>query len=184
MEKNTTRTKKRLLLIFIMCILTVVFFRSFVFTDYEVEGESMMPTLQDGNLLLVNKVGARFGDLKRFDIVVFQGVSDNYVKRIIGLPGDYLEYIDDTLYINEKKVEEPFLSTYKLKLVGGKLTGDFSLEEITGESVVPKDSYFVIGDNRLGSWDSRHYGFIKKDQIVGKVNLRYWPPGDWYIDFD
>jgi signal peptidase I len=184
MEQKTTGTKKHLLIIIILGILTVVFLRSLVFTNYEVEGESMMPTLQDANLLFVNKIGARFGDLERFDIIVFKGNTDDYVKRIIGLPGDRLEYKDDTLYINGKKVNETFLSSYKLKLVGGNLTGDFTLEEVTGETVIPEDSYFVLGDNRLGSWDSRHFGFVSKKQIVGKVNIRYWPLGDWYMDFD
>ncbi|MFC4322306.1 signal peptidase I [Litchfieldia salsa] len=184
MKQSATGTKKRLLLIIILGIFTVVFLQSCAFTKYEVEGESMMPTLQDGNLLIVNKLGVRFGDVERFDIIVFQGNTDDYVKRIIGLPGDELEYKDDTLYINGKDINEPFLNSYKLKLVGGNLTGDFTLEEVTGETIVPEESYFVLGDNRLGSWDSRHFGLIKKNQIVGKVDIRYWPAGDWYFDFD
>ncbi|QOR67471.1 signal peptidase I [Cytobacillus suaedae] len=157
-------------------IILFIFLRTFLITNYVVEGESMMPTLQNGNLLMVNKVSLHIGDLQRFDIVVFKAeLKEHYVKRVIGLPGDKVEYIDDILYINGLQVDEPFLSPYKNNLIDGKLTGDFSLEEITGKTQVPPGHVFVIGDNRLGSWDSRHYGFIKIEQIVGKVNIRYWP---------
>lgn len=165
-------------------IILFVFLRTFLLSNYIVEGESMMPTLQNGNLLMVNKVSLHIGDIQRFDIVVFRTESEeHYVKRVIGLPGDKVEYIDDVLYINDFQVDEPFLSPHKTKLIGGNLTGDFSLEEITGQKHVPPGHIFVIGDNRLGSWDSRHYGFIKIDQIVGVVNLRYWPVNVMDIKF-
>jgi signal peptidase I len=157
-------------------IIMFVFLRTFLLSNYVVEGESMMPTLQNGNLLMVNKISLHIGYLEHFDIIVFKNdAKEHYVKRVIGLPGDRLEYIDDVLYINDIPVDEPYLSPYKEKIIGGKLTGDFTLEQITGLKQVPPGHVFVIGDNRLGSWDSRHYGFIKIDQIVGEVNLRYWP---------
>lgn len=157
-------------------IILFVFLRTFLFSNYVVEGKSMMPTLQNGNLLMVNKLGFNMGHIQRFDIVVFHSdKNENYVKRVIGLPGDKLEYIDDILYINEIAIEEPFLAPYKNKVMGGNLTGDFTLEEITGHKVVPPGNIFVIGDNRLGSWDSRHFGLINIEQVVGEVNLRYWP---------
>ncbi|WP_078548290.1 signal peptidase I [Litchfieldia alkalitelluris] len=183
MTENATKKKKSLLFIAFIGILTVVFLRAYVFTNYEVEGESMMPTLQDGNFLLVNKLEARIGGLERFDIIVFKGQSDNYVKRIIGVPGDVLEYRDDTLYINGVQMDEPFLKPYKQRLIGGNLTGDFTLVEITGQQTVPNNALFVLGDNRLGSWDSRHFGLVDLDQVVGKVSVRYWPAGQWVVDF-
>ncbi|MBJ8206551.1 signal peptidase I, partial [Bacillus cereus] len=77
-----------------------VFFRTFFFSTYVVEGKSMMPTLQDGNMLVVNKVSYQVGDLNRFDVVVFHAnKKEDYVKRIIGLPGDHIEYKQDKLYI-------------------------------------------------------------------------------------
>ncbi|MDX8364578.1 signal peptidase I [Cytobacillus sp. IB215665] len=165
-------------------IIIFAFFRTFFFTNYVVEGESMMPTLQDGNMLMVNKIGYRLGDLEHFDVVVFHSDSeDDYVKRVIGLPGDKIEYKQDVLYINDKPVQEPYLLPFKERLVEGKLTGDFTLQEITGEAIVPEDSVFVIGDNRRKSWDGRHFGFIKRDQVVGKVNLRYWPMDEFDITF-
>lgn len=132
----------------------------------------MMPTLRDGNLLIVNK----FGGIQRFDIIVFHAnKQEDYVKRVIGLPGDRIAYKNDVLYVNGKPVKEPYLKSHKRKLIDGKLTGDFTLEEVTGKKTVPKGCVFVLGDNRLSSWDSRHFGFVKMNQIVGKVNARYWP---------
>jgi signal peptidase I len=146
--------------------------RFLFFTNYVVEGESMMPTLREGNWLIVNK----YGSVQRFDIIVFHAnQQEDYVKRVIGLPGDRIMYKNDVLYINGRPVKEPYLNRYKRKLIDGKLTGDFTLEEITGEKQVPKGYVFVLGDNRLSSWDSRHFGFVKMSRIVGKVNVRYWP---------
>lgn len=82
-------------------VLLAVFFRTFFFSTYVVEGKSMMPTLQDGNMLVVNKVSYHVGDLNRFDVVVFHAnKKEDYVKRIIGLPGDHIEYKHDKLYVN------------------------------------------------------------------------------------
>lgn len=155
-------------------------FRFLLFTNYVVEGESMMPTLQQGNLLIVNK----WEDIHRFDIIVFHAnAREHYVKRVIGLPGDRIVYKNDVLYVNGKPMEEPYLKPYKRKLIDGKLTGDFTLEELTGKKTVPKGVVFVLGDNRLNSWDSRHFGFVKMSRIVGKVNVRYWPVREFATRF-
>lgn len=165
-------------------LLLAVFFRTFFFSTYAVEGKSMMPTLQDGNMLVVNKISYQVGELNRFDVVVFHAnEKEDYVKRIIGLPGDHIEYKDDKLYINGQFVDEPYLETYKEEIEGRKLTGDFTLEEVTNEMVVPEGSIFVMGDNRLGSWDSRHFGFVDIDRVVGKVDLRYWPIREMQTNF-
>jgi signal peptidase I len=157
-------------------LLIVFVIRLFFVTNYIVEGESMMPTFQDGNMLVVNKLSDQIKELKHFDIVVFHAEkNEDYIKRVIGLPGDAIEYKNDILYINGKPVKEPYLEPYKSKLIDGKLTGDFTLEEVTGQKTVPKGHIFVLGDNRLSSKDSRHFGFVKIEQVVGKVNLRYWP---------
>lgn len=135
---------------FAIGIIIFAFIRTFFFSNYIVEGESMMPTLQDGNKLVVNKLGYQVGELNRFDVIVFHAnAKEDFVKRIIGLPGDKIEYRNDTLYINGHKYEEPFLDNYKRKSPGLKLTGDFSLKEITGEDIVPEGKLFVLGDNRL-----------------------------------
>jgi signal peptidase I len=174
-ESKVKRKKIKLLQLTGLMIVIILLVRPFFFSNYVVEGESMMPTLKDGDHLFVNKFELFFGQLKRFDIVVFKGKTDDYVKRVIGLPGDKVEYNDDVLYINNHMVEESFLNPYKQRLIGGNLTGDFNLEEITGELVVPEGFIFVVGDNRLGSWDSRHYGFIRIKNVVGTVDVKYWP---------
>lgn len=157
-------------------IIIFIIIRAFLFSNYVVEGESMLPTLQDGNKLIVNKLGYKITDFKHFDVIVFHAnEKEDYVKRVIGVPGDKVEYRDDQLYINGKKYSEPFLESYQNQGSSGRLTGNFTLEELTGEKIVPKGKLFVLGDNRLGSWDSRHFGFISIDEVVGKVNLRYWP---------
>ena len=157
-------------------IILTVCFRIFFFSTYVVEGKSMMPTLEDGNMIVINKVGYQVGELHRFDVVVFHAnEKEDYVKRIIGLPGDTIEYIRDRLYINGKLMKEPYLDRFKAEMIGGRLTDDFTLEEVTGKMKVPKDSVFLLGDNRLRSWDSRYFGFVKIEKIVGKVDLRYWP---------
>lgn len=169
---------------FAIGIIIFAFIRTFFFSNYVVEGESMMPTLQDGNKLVVNKIGYQIGELHRFDVIVFHAnKEEDYVKRIIGLPGDKLEYREDQLYVNGKKYKEPYLDKYREQAFGGRLTGDFTLSELTGTETVPKDSLFVLGDNRLGSRDSREFGFISIDQVVGKVNLRYWPVNKMAVSF-
>jgi signal peptidase I len=161
---------------FAIGIIIFAFIRTFFFSNYVVEGESMMPTLQDGNKLVVNKIGYQIGELNRFDVIVFHAnQEEDYVKRIIGLPGDHVEYRDDVLYINGKKYEESYLDKYREEAFGGRLTGEFTLLELTGEETVPEGHIFVLGDNRLGSRDSRDFGFVSIDQVVGKVDLRYWP---------
>ncbi|PLR78894.1 signal peptidase I [Bacillus sp. V3-13] len=169
---------------FAIGIVIFAFIRTFFFSNYIVEGESMMPTLGDGNKLVVNKIGYQIGDLERFDVIVFHAnEQEDYVKRIIGLPGDEIEYRDDQLLINGKKIEEPYLDRYRMEIPGEKLTGDFTLREITGEETVPEGKLFVLGDNRRGSWDSRQFGFIDADQVVGEVNLRYWPLDEMDVSF-
>jgi signal peptidase I len=169
---------------FAIGIIIFAFIRTFFFSNYVVEGESMMPTLQDGNKLVVNKIGYQIGELHPFDVIVFHAnKEEDYVKRIIGLPGDKIEYRDDILYINGKKHEEPYLDKYRKEAFGGRLTGDFTLYELTGSETVPEGKLFVLGDNRLGSRDSREFGFISIDEVVGKVNLRYWPVDQVAISF-
>jgi signal peptidase I len=169
---------------FALGMIIFVFIRIFFFSNYVVEGESMLPTLEEGNKVVVNKLGYDTSDLERFDVIVFHAnEKEDFVKRVIGLPGDKIEYREDRLFVNDEKVYEPFLTQYREKSLGGYLTGDFTLEDLTGVERVPEGKLFVLGDNRLGSWDSRQFGFINFDQVVGKVNLRYWPLEEVDISF-
>jgi len=184
LKETLKREGKEWLKAFAIGIIIFIIIRAFFFSNYEVDGESMMPTLENENKLVVNKIEYKISDIHRFDVIVFHAnEEEDYVKRVIGIPGDKVEYKDDHLYINGKKYDEPFLDSYRSQVAAGRLTGDFTLEEITGKKKVPEDSLFVLGDNRLGSWDSRHFGFISIDQVVGKVSLRYWPLHDLQMHF-
>lgn len=161
----------------IIAFLLAALIRFVLFTPIVVDGESMMPTLESGERMIVNKIDYKLSDIQRFDIIVFHAPEKkDYIKRIIGLPGDTLEYRNDQLYINGKKLTEPYLDKYKSRIVdGGTLTEDFSLEDYTGKKVIPKGYYFVMGDNRRNSKDSRHIGVVAKSEIVGKASIVFWP---------
>ena len=155
--------------IYVIIILIIILLKIYVISPIRVNGTSMDPTLENGDIMILNKIGYRITKIKRFDIVVIkyteQGKKDLLIKRIIGLPGDEIKYVNNTLYVNGKIVEENFDKSY---------TYDFSLNEL-GSNKVPKDSYFVLGDNREVSKDSRSIGFIDKKDIVGKSSLTLFP---------
>jgi signal peptidase I len=155
--------------------IVLLLLRQFVFTPVIVKGHSMDPTLADGERVIALKNT----DIRRFDIVTFpapDAPDKNYIKRVIGLPGDTIEYKEDVLYINGKKVSEPYLDEFKKELApGAVLTEDFTLKEVTGAEKVPKGEYFVMGDNRQNSKDGRIIGFIKDKDILGDVKFVLWP---------
>ncbi len=179
MKANTKREGLEWLKALGIGVILFVVIRTFLFSNYVVSGESMMPTLQDGNKLVVNKIGYEMGSLDRFDVIVFHAnKKEDYVKRVIGLPGDTVKYSNDVLYVNGKAQKEPYLKKYKDQLPDGeKLTGDFPA------TTVPKGKIFVLGDNRRVSMDSRYFGFVDEDTIVGNVDLRYWPLKEWDTKF-
>ena len=123
----------------------------------------MYPTLNDKDIMILNKIGYEVDGLERFDIVVIKYHDKYLIKRVIGLPGDNIKYKDNKLYINDEYVEEPFLED-------DVVTWDF---EMVG--TVPEDSYFVMGDNRVVSMDSRDLGTFKKSRIIGKTNFTVYP---------
>ncbi|MGE6378738.1 signal peptidase I [Peribacillus muralis] len=161
----------------LIAVILAFLIRTYIFAPIVVDGESMMPTLQDHERIVLTKFGTNIDSIDRFDIVVFHATVDkDYIKRVIGLPGDHIEYKDDTLYINGKAYEEPYLDQYKKQMAGGMpLTESFKLEDITGGMTVPDDQLFLMGDNRQNSLDSREIGTISVEEIVGKANLVYWP---------
>ena len=166
----------------ILGIILFLFVRAFLFSSYEVDGNSMETTLANGDKLIVNKVGYEFGSISRFDILVFHAENENdYVKRVIGLPGEKIEYRNDQLYVDGKAIEEPFLDNGS-GILGQKGTEDFTLSQYTGVERVPDGQLFVMGDNRLNSLDSRHFGYVPVKNVIGKVNVRYWPVEKFYIE--
>lgn len=159
----------------------VSFIRSFVATNYEVIGKSMMPTLHDQDKVVISKLSS----IRRMDIVIFHSKEkEDYVKRVIGLPGDTISYENDELFINDQKVEEPFLSSYAAyENLEENFTEDFELQELTGSMTVPPGKLFVLGDNRISSLDSRYFHFIDKKDVIGEVKLIYWPISHATVNF-
>lgn len=153
------------------------FIRYFLFTPIVVDGDSMMPTLENGDRMVVNKFSYKIGEPERFDIVVFHAPEQkDYIKRIIGVPGDFVEYKDDQLYINGQPIEEPYLDAYKAQINEGSLTYDFSLKDIDPTlDVIPEGYVFVMGDNRQYSKDSRHIGIVPQEEIIGNTSIIFWP---------
>ncbi|GAF40772.1 signal peptidase I [Agrilactobacillus composti DSM 18527 = JCM 14202] len=165
-----------------MVILLLVFFgigrllMTQVLAKHMVEGPSMAPTFESGDRVMA----LRHGTIKRGDIVILKAPDEPgffYIKRVIGLPGDNVASKNDTMYINGKKLKEPYLNAYKNKLPTGTLfTNDFTYQGLFNKGDhIPKNQYFVMGDNRSVSKDSRMIGTIKRADIVGIVKFRYWP---------
>lgn len=149
--------------------------RTFLFAPVSVEGDSMNPTLIHEDRLVLNKVSAT----DRFDIIVFPSPEDStvqFIKRVIGVEGDTIEYRDQILYVNGEEINEPYvdLSGESEGLVE-VYNGDFSLESLQGVERVPEGHYFVLGDNRVNSKDSRSFGFINEESVTGSTRLRIWP---------
>ena len=146
---------------YILIIIAVLIIRTFIVTPAIVDGASMDYTLEDGQLVFINKFVYNVKDVERFDIVVLNNEEDNdrIIKRIIGLPNEKIEYNNNQLYINGKLVEQ-----------------NYEVEQTEDFTVVTKENeYFVLGDNRNVSKDSRMLGNFNKKDIVGRVNFRILP---------
>lgn len=148
----------------------------FVASPHQVNGQSMVPNFQSGEYVLSDKVSYKFGNPKRGDIVVFhapeaancpKGTGCDFIKRVMGLPGESLEVHDNHIWVNGQQVDEPYIPKEFETLAGNATKGK--------TIVLGPDEYFVSGDNRPYSSDSRAWGPITKDDIVGKAVFRYWP---------
>ena len=151
-----------------------------------VDGISMRPTLDDGEFVLINRMAYKFGDFHRGDIIVFRpplyppqgfwrqllglpNISDNYedyIKRVVGLPGDQVRIAQGVVYINGIELKEPYIA---------------APPNYPGEWTVPAGNVFVLGDNRNNSSDSHAWGFLPEENVLGKAVLVYWPFQDWMI---
>ena len=165
--------------IYLLCVLGAVWLViTVVGQRTEVEGASMENTLHNGDNLIVDKLSYRFHDPERFDIIVFPfQFQDNtyYIKRIIGLPGETVQIMDDgSIYINGEKLEE----NYGMEVIKPETIGRAAEPIELGD-----DEYFVMGDNRNNSSDSRTdmVGNIKRENIIGKAWLRIWPVSDFGV---
>ena len=154
-------------------ILSVILFAAIntVSARIRVDGSSMEPTLHSGEFVIVNKLSYKFSEPMIGDVIVFHFPRDpeqEYIKRVIGLPGERVEIRDGDVYVNDRPIEEDYIAA------------DPAYDII---SEVPEDSLFVLGDNRNNSSDSHNWGPVPLDFVVGKAVLVYWPPTEWgFID--
>lgn len=179
--------------LFLLVLAAFIILRVYFLTPVSVKGHSMDPTLNDGQKLLTLKTQ----EVDRFDIITLKepdDLSKLAVKRVIGLPGETVEMHDDQLTIDGKNVPEPYLEEYLTLFAAENLAKvyeynpDFQAiaENATNFTddftfTVPEDEYFVLGDNRLVSKDSRYFGFVKDSYVQGKVIWRYWPINEMKI---
>jgi signal peptidase I len=169
MKKTTMRELWDYVKLIIFVVVFVLLLNNFIIINAKIPSPSMEKTIMKGDQLFGNRLAYRFGDPKRLDIIIFKFPDDEsqlFIKRVIGLPGDKIDIVDGKIYINDGKtaLEENYLPE--------------EMEDGTwGPYTVPEDSYFVLGDNRNDSRDSRYWQntFVYKDQILGKAGLRYFP---------
>lgn len=134
-----------------------------------VDGFSMIPTLEDGEFVLVSKVNYRFGNVERGDIIVFHFPMDpeqELIKRVMGLPGDTIHVQNGQVSVNGQVLSEPYIA---------------AAPAYSGEWTVPEGQLFVLGDNRNDSSDSHSWGYLPLEKVVGKAIVIYWPPPFWKV---
>lgn len=150
-----------------IALVLALLIRQFLYTPVMVSGESMEPTFEHANRIVISKIHT----IDRSDMIVFKSPysEEDFIKRVIGLPGDIVTMKDDHLYINGIEYEEDYVAANKENIVDGEsLTEDFEVE-------VPAGHYYVLGDNRRNSTDSRAIGFIDEASVIGKVSFRFYP---------
>ena len=151
-----------------LIIIAVFVIRIFIFDPVKVDGPSMDNTLTNGDIVIINKIGYKKGEIKRYDIVVAEYDHKRIIKRVIGLPNEVIEVKDNKVYADGKELDNSFASTK---------TDDFNMADDIGLVKIPGDSYLLMGDHRDVSYDSRYrdVGTFKKEKIVGKAVFRVWP---------
>ena len=160
----------REVLITVVLALVIFFLARATIQTYEVFQTSMLPNFVPGERVVVNKAVYWFGDPKRGDVVILKapsGVEENWIKRIIGLPGDTVEIIKGEVYVSDVKLDEPYI----------KRNFSYSMAKET----IPPDSYFFLGDNRDVSNDSSRGWLMPRKNLIGKAWLISWPPSDWGV---
>jgi signal peptidase I len=165
-DKPKKSTLREVMESLVIAVILALLIRTFILQPFYIPSGSMEPTLMIQDHIIVNKIGYRFWEPQRGDIVVFRFPRDpskDFVKRLIGLPGEKVEIRNSQLYINGQLVPEKYLPSD---------IGDFGSFKPT---VIPANSYFMMGDNRNNSDDSRNWGVLPRENVIGKAMLTYWP---------
>lgn len=159
-------------IILVLSGFVVVYF--FLFKPFQVKGESMFPNFHDNEYLITNLIGLRFNEPKLGDVIVFKAPTDpekDFIKRVIGVSGDTVSLQDGKVYLNNNLLDESKYLKSSVITAGGSFLSD-------GESVtVPQGQFFVLGDNRCCSSDSREWGFVPRKNFIGDSIFIYWPIG-------
>ena len=156
-------------IVVILAIMVMIYL--FIMSPQEISGASMEPNFHNGEYILTNKIIYKFKEPIRGDVIIFKSPKDktvDYIKRIIGLPGDTVRLENNSYYVNDVKIEEPYEPS-DMPIYGGSFLAEGD------EIIVPEGQYFVSGDNRPHSSDSREFGPIAKEDFIGKALFRYWP---------
>jgi signal peptidase I len=159
------------LLVFAAIVMVIYFF---IAQPHKVSGSSMFPNFKGGDYIITSKISYRLGTAQRGQIIVFKNPKDesqDFIKRIIGLPGESVKVENGRVYVNDQLLSEPYVDSQVL-------TGPGAFMHEGEEVEVPADHFVVMGDNRIASSDSREWGFIHKDEIIGLAFFRYWPQNE------
>lgn len=170
---TVTRTSKVLREVLETVALTVIIFLAvrLAVQNFKVSGDSMFPTVHDGSLVLVNKVDYLFHSPQRGDVIVFRfprSPSEDFIKRVIGVPGDRVRVTGRKVYVNHHALREPYIPKSQRPIYTYPASG-------TRSKKIPKNEYFVLGDNRNNSYDSHIWGYVPRHDIIGKALIAYWP---------
>lgn len=172
-------------IVIVVALGVAILIRTFAIAPFYIPSNSMFDTLAKDDRILVNKLSYRLHDVHRGDVVVFEkppGVSfgddtvEDLIKRVIGVPGDTLSFQNGEVFVNGQQLEEPYVDG-----VATDPPNDVVDPDQDGEITVPDDSYFVMGDNRRSgqSYDSRYWGFVDDELIVGRAFVLIWPKDHW-----
>ena len=147
---------------FLLLVMIIILFKIFIFNFILVKGDSMNPKYKNNDFMFLNKIIYSFKPIRRGEVIVLKYRNNDLIKRVIGLPNDKIKVENGKLYINNKEVKENYINSY---------TASYDFDEIT----LKDNEYFVMGDNRYNSYDSRNFGTITKNNIIGRVEFRIFP---------
>jgi len=154
-----------------IALISIFIIYTFIAQPFIVQGASMEPNFENGDYILIDEITYRFREPQRGEVIIFhnpRNENEFYIKRVIGLPGEEVSISGDEIKVNDKVLQEDYLP------VAGSVVGARVFDLAPNE-------FFVMGDNRPQSFDSRSWGALKRDEIIGTVRLRFWPPGKLQI---